>query len=68
MHWGTALMFNFLSSLLAAIGFFIGAAISTSVDASDWLLAIAAGSFLYISLVDLVSLYKRLTCLMNQHW
>jgi zinc transporter ZupT len=54
MHWGTALMFNFLSSLLAAIGFFIGAAISTSVDASDWLLAIAAGSFLYISLVDLL--------------
>ena len=57
MHWLTALMFNFLSSLTAIVGFFIGVAISTnSATAKEWLLAIAAGSFLYIALADLVSL------------
>ena len=57
MHWLTALIFNFLSSLTAIVGFFIGVAISTnSTTAKEWLLAIAAGSFLYIALADLVSL------------
>ena len=56
MHWCTALLFNVMSSLAAIIGFFIGVAISTSSnDSKEWLLAIAAGSFLYISLADLVS-------------
>ena len=59
MHWLTALIFNFLSSLTAIVGFFIGVAISTnSTTAKEWLLAIAAGSFLYIALADLVRRYS----------
>ncbi|XP_019849666.1 PREDICTED: zinc transporter ZIP6-like isoform X2 [Amphimedon queenslandica] len=55
LHWVTALMFNFLSSLTAIVGFFIGVAISTnSATSKEWLLAIAAGSFLYIALADLL--------------
>ena len=58
MHWLTALIFNFLSSLTAIAGFFIGVSIGTnSTAAKEWLLAIAAGSFLYIALADLVSMF-----------
>ena len=57
MYWCTALLFNFLSSLMAILGFFTGVAVSTSSHvAKEWLLAIAAGSFLYIALADLVSI------------
>ena len=56
LHWGTALIFNFLSSLTAIIGFFIGVAISSnSSQANGWILSLAAGLFLYIALTDLVS-------------
>ena len=55
MHWGIALLFNFLSSLTAIIGFFVGVAISSSSDeAGSWIFALTAGLFLYISLTDLV--------------
>lgn len=66
MHWFTALLFNFLSSFGAIIGFFVGVAVSTSsTESKEWLLALAAGSFLYISLADLVSLltiWSMLVC------
>ena len=56
LHWATALIFNFLSSLTAIVGFFIGVAISSnSSDANGWILSLAAGLFLYIALTDLVS-------------
>ena len=56
LHWATALIFNFLSSLTAIIGFFIGVAISSnSSEANGWILSLAAGLFLYIALTDLVS-------------
>ena len=55
-HWGVALLINFLQSLTAVVGLFIGVAISTrSESASNWILSITAGLFLYIALTDLVS-------------
>ena len=56
MSWYSALLFNFFSALVAVLGFFIGVAAGThSEEANDWILAIAAGFFIYIALVDLVS-------------
>ena len=56
MHWGIALLLNFLSSLTAIIGFIAGVTISSSnEEARSWILALTAGLFLYISLTDLVS-------------
>ena len=56
IHWFTALLFNFLSALTAILGLFIGVAISQqTATANQWILAITAGLFLYIGLVDLVS-------------
>ena len=55
MSWYMALLFNFLSSLTALAGFFIGVSVGlASQQANGWMLAVAAGTFLYISLVDLV--------------
>ena len=62
MHWLTALIFNFLSSLSAFAGFYIGVAVSTdSTAAKEWLLSIASGSFLYIALADLVCSFLMIT-------
>ena len=56
LPWYTALFFNFVSALTAVIGFFVGVAVGTSSsEAIGWILAIAAGVFTYIALVDLVS-------------
>lgn len=55
IHWCTALFFNFCCSLTSVLGFFIGVAISAYSDqANGWILAIAAGLFIYIALVDLL--------------
>ena len=62
LHWATALIFNFLSSLTAIVGFFIGVAISSnSSQANGWILAVTAGLFFYIALTDLVSLHSMIT-------
>ena len=56
MHWCMALGFNCLSTVAAIVGFFVGVSIGTeSEQANDWILAVTAGQFLYIALVDLVS-------------
>jgi len=58
MKWYVALMYNFLSAITAIIGMFIGVAIGSSEeDATPWILAITAGIFLYVALVDLVNRY-----------
>ena len=58
MRWYMALLFNVLSQVTAIIGFFVGVAVSTnSEDANVWILAVTAGVFLYIALVDLVSFH-----------
>lgn len=55
MSWYVALLFNFLSSLTALAGFFVGVSVGLlSQLANGWMLALAAGTFLYVSLVDLV--------------
>lgn len=55
MSWYKALLLNFLSALTALVGFFIGVAVGTDSEATnDWLLAVIAGQFLYIALVDLL--------------
>ena len=57
MKWYVALFYNFISALTAIIGTFIGVAIGSSEDdATNWILAITAGIFLYVALVDLVQL------------
>ncbi|OWF40412.1 zinc transporter ZIP4-like [Mizuhopecten yessoensis] len=49
-----ALIANLLSSLTALLGFFIGVSLSKDAGASQWIFSIAAGLFLYISLVDMI--------------
>ena len=52
-----ALLFNFVSACTAFIGFFIGAGAAQNEGARTWIFAITAGTFAYIALVDLVSLF-----------
>ena len=55
MKWYVALMYNFLSAVVAIIGMFVGVGIChASEDAIPWILSFAAGLFLYVALVDLV--------------
>ena len=55
MKWYIALMYNTVSAVTAIIGMFIGVAIgNASEDSTPWILAVAAGVFLYVALVDLV--------------
>ena len=57
LKWPIALLFNFLSSLTALVGFFVGVTIGTSsVESNNWILTAAIGLFLYVALVDLVRL------------
>ena len=47
-----------MSFLLCIIGFFIGVGVGTeSEEVNAWILAFAAGLFIYIALVDLVRTY-----------
>ena len=56
MKWYTAAFSNFLSAVPAIVGMFIGVAIGNhSVVANSWIFIIAAGIFLYVALVDMVS-------------
>ena len=55
MKWYVALTYNFLSAISAIVGMFIGVAIgNASEDSTPWILAVTAGVFLYVGLVDLV--------------
>lgn len=57
---GRALLFNFLSSLTAFIGLYIGISVSTDDTVRQWIFAITAGLFLYIALADMVSQYMSI--------
>uniref|UniRef100_A0A1I8FMS0 Zinc transporter ZIP10 n=1 Tax=Macrostomum lignano TaxID=282301 RepID=A0A1I8FMS0_9PLAT len=49
-----ALMYNILSSGLAAVGMVIGIFLGNVTSASYWIFAITGGIFIYISLVDML--------------
>lgn len=51
-----AVYYNVLSSILSFLGMVVGICIGDTPEASAWIFAIAAGLFLYIALVDMVSL------------
>lgn len=50
-----AIVFNLLSAATCLIGLFIGAALGENDDVRKWLLAITAGMFIYVALVNMVS-------------
>ena len=55
LSWYSALLFNLFSALTAVVGFFVGVGVGTeSEEANSWILAFAAGLFIYVALVDLV--------------
>ena len=51
-----ALITNFLSTLTCYIGLAIGIYVGQEANIRLWMFALAAGMFLYIGLVDMVSL------------
>lgn len=50
-----ALCWNFLSSLFAFVGLYVGINLAMSEICHHWIFAVVAGFFLYISFIDLVS-------------
>lgn len=50
----SALLLNLLSALTAIIGLYAGVAIASVENLQGWMLAIVAGMFIYVSLVDMV--------------
>ena len=57
-----ALLANLLSALSCYIGLAIGIYIGQSNDVRFWIFAIAAGMFLYVALVDMVSNRDKRKC------
>ena len=55
LSYKMALFLNFISALSAFAGLAVGIAVSTQMEAREWIFAIAAGMFLYVALVDMVS-------------
>lgn len=56
-----ALFYNFVSALLALLGNFVGIALGNLSSITPWILSLIAGMFLYVALVDMVSI----TCSYN---
>lgn len=50
-----ALFYNIVSSVLCFVGMIIGVIVGNVGSASLWIFAMTAGTFIYISLVDMVS-------------
>lgn len=50
-----ALFLNFLSALTCFLGFYIGIAVGSTLVTRQWILSMTAGMFLYVGLVDMVS-------------
>lgn len=51
-----ALVLNLLSALTEVVGLYVGFAIASVDSLQQWMLAIVAGMFIYVSLVGMVSL------------
>ncbi len=56
--------FTYIASL---IGGFTGVALGKELDIVEWIFAATAGMFLYIALVELVSIYTYLYTFSNSH-
>ncbi len=54
-----ALLFNFLSACTCYLGLIVGVMVGELTNGGPWIFAIAGGMFLYISLVDMVSILPR---------
>ena len=55
LSWPVAITLNFVHSLTAVVGFFVGVTIGTDAQQmTGWILGATAGVFLYIALVDLL--------------
>lgn len=50
-----AIFYNILSSVLSFVGMCVGILIGDAPESSQWVFAVAAGLFIYIALVDMVS-------------
>lgn len=50
-----ALFWNFISSLFAFIGLYVGINVASCEGYHDWVFAVTTGIFIHIALVDLVS-------------
>ena len=57
MGWRRALIYNLLSTLPIYLGAIVGVFAASTEIARQYLFAITAGLFIYIALVNLVSLY-----------
>jgi zinc transporter ZupT len=54
-----AIIYNIFSSVLSFMGMAVGVWIGKQEAASHWIYAFTAGTFLYISLVDLVRTHRN---------
>ena len=55
MTYKQAMLANFFSACTCYVGLIIGIILGSTTQAVKWIYAVAAGMFLYISLVDMVS-------------
>lgn len=53
-----AITYNMVSAVIAFLGMIVGIFIGSNESSIVWVLALTAGMFLYISLVDMVSISK----------